>query len=85
MATHELEFSTFAHGHYVDLMPFQYGREQCEPGHAFGPARREHFLFHYIISGRGLLMTTSEPRARAEPSATFASRPVRGFSSSLVR
>ena len=60
MATHELEFSTFAHGHYVDLMPFQYGREQCEPGHAFGPARREHFLFHYIISGRGLLMTTSE-------------------------
>lgn len=60
MPTHELEFSTFTQGHYVDLMPYQYGREACEPGHAFGPARRSHFLFHYIISGRGLLMTTDE-------------------------
>ena len=58
MPSHELEFSTFSHGHYVDLMPYQYGREACEAGHAFGPATRSHFLFHYIISGRGLLMTT---------------------------
>ena len=64
MPSHELEFSAFPNGHYVDLMPFQYGREQCEPGHAFGPARRSHFLFHYIISGRGLLMTTEESGAK---------------------
>ena len=66
MATHELEFSTFTHGRYVDLMPYQYGREACEPGHAFGPARRDHFLFHYIISGRGLLMTTDEKGVKTD-------------------
>ena len=66
MPTHELEFSTFAHGHFVDLMPYQYGREQCEPGHAFGPAQRNHYLFHYIISGRGMLMTTREGGSKAD-------------------
>lgn len=60
MATHELEFSTFASGNYVDLMPYQYGREACEPGHAFGPARRSHYLFHYIIAGSGTLTSTDE-------------------------
>ena len=60
MAAHELEFSTFASGNYVDLMPYQYGREACEPGHAFGPARRSHYLFHYIIAGSGTLTSTDE-------------------------
>lgn len=60
VSTHELEFSTFPSGHYVDLMPYQYGRERCEPGHAFGPARRSHYLFHYVISGRGTLMASDE-------------------------
>ena len=66
MPAHELEFSTFPSGHYVDLMPYQYGREACTPGHAFGPARRSHFLFHYIISGRGLLMSTNDSGAKAD-------------------
>lgn len=66
MPAHELEFSTFPHGHYVDLMPYQYGREACEPGHAFGPARRSHFLFHYIITGRGLLMSTDENGVKSD-------------------
>ena len=66
MATHELEVSTFPHGHFVDLMPFQYGREQCTPGHAFGPAQRKHYLFHYIISGHGLLMATQESGNRTD-------------------
>ncbi len=53
MRPHEIEFSTFEGGIFTDLVPYQYGREVCVPGHAFGPARRSHYLFHYIIEGSG--------------------------------
>ena len=66
MPSHDLEFSTFPSGHFVDLMPYQYGREACEPGHAFGPARRTHYLFHYVISGHGTLMSTDESGLRTD-------------------
>lgn len=59
MRPHEIDFSTFEGGIFTDLMPFQYGREVCAPAHAFGPARRSHFLFHYILSGSGTFNTTS--------------------------
>ena len=35
---------------------YQYGYEQCDPGHSFGPVARNHYLFHYVISGTGTLM-----------------------------
>ena len=60
MRPHEIEFSTFDGGVFTDLMPYQYGREVCTPGHAFGPARRSHFLFHYILDGCGSLSTVDE-------------------------
>lgn len=40
---------------FIDLSIFQSGAEQCEAGHSFGPARREHYLFHYVLSGNGML------------------------------
>ena len=39
----------------MDLRLFQYGWEQCAPLHSFGPFVRNHFLFHYVISGKGRL------------------------------
>lgn len=42
---------------FVDINLFQVGWEKCNPLHQFGPAVRNHFLFHYVISGKGYLHT----------------------------
>ena len=49
-------FHIFPSENFIDLGMYQYGYEQCEPGHSFGPVARNHYLFHYIISGTGTLM-----------------------------
>ena len=36
-----------------DLIVYHYGMQECKAGHSFGPALRDHFLIHYIISGSG--------------------------------
>lgn len=48
-------FSVFPNENFVDLCLYQFGKEQCDPAHSFGPAARNHYLFHYVISGTGKL------------------------------
>ena len=55
MNENEFYFSIFPNERFIDLGLYQFGMEQCSPSHSYGPAARNHFLFHYIISGTGTL------------------------------
>lgn len=44
---------TLNHTDNIELNLYQYGEENCHKGHRFGPAVRQHYLFHYVISGTG--------------------------------
>ena len=50
------DFTIFPSINFVDLGLYQFGREDCDPAHSFGPAIRNHYLFHYILSGKGTFM-----------------------------
>lgn len=51
----EVIFSVFPNENFIDLGLYQYGWEQCDPSHSFGPAARNHYLFHLCLSGTGKL------------------------------
>ena len=68
-------FNIFPNENFIDLGMYQYGYEQCEPGHSFGPATRKHYLFHYIISGTGTLMADN---AKGE-TQTYSIKSGQGF------
>ena len=57
---HNLLFSIFPNEKFIDLGLYQYGWERCDPAHMYGPAARNHFLFHYVISGTGTLMADNQ-------------------------
>lgn len=47
---------TFSSTHLLDnieLNLYTCGHEQCEPNHAYGPAVRSGYLFHFVLSGTG--------------------------------
>jgi AraC-like DNA-binding protein len=54
----DYSFSMFPNDNFLDLRLYQYGWEQCAPLHSFGPFVRNHYLFHFVISGRGYLDST---------------------------
>ena len=51
----KLKFHVFQDERFVDLNLYQYGWERTEPLHAYGPHKRDHYLFHFVISGKGTL------------------------------
>ena len=51
----EVIFSVFPSENFVDLGLYQFGWEHCTPSHSFGPAARNHYLFHFCLSGTGTL------------------------------
>ncbi len=54
----DFTFSVFPMENFVDLGLYQFGWEQCAPSHSYGPAARNHYLFHYVLSGTGTLFAT---------------------------
>jgi len=53
-------FSVFQDERFMDLTIYQYGYEQCESLYHYGPHIRNNYLFHYVISGKGVLQACDE-------------------------
>lgn len=41
--------------HFPYLNPVEVGEEKCKAGHTFGYYVRNHYLLHYVVSGKGML------------------------------
>ncbi|MFR4392926.1 MAG: AraC family transcriptional regulator [Ruminococcus callidus] len=70
-----LIFSIFPNQNFVDLGLFQFGWERCTPAHSFGPAARNHYLFHYVLSGTGTLMADDSKGV----TQTYSIKSMQGF------
>ncbi len=45
---------------FGDINPLSMGSEKCVPNHSYGPATREYYLIHYVVSGCGRFFTEKE-------------------------
>ena len=48
---------------YERINPVQFGFESCEKSHGFGPATRTYWLFHYVVSGKGVFQINEKKYA----------------------
>lgn len=56
----KLKFHVFRDERFVDLNLYQFGWERTTPAHSYGPHARNHYLFHYVIAGRGVLLANEQ-------------------------
>lgn len=47
---HFLNYNT-----YNDLNLYEVGTQKCPPSYSYGPVVREHYILHYVYSGKGIL------------------------------
>ena len=57
---HKFKFHVFRDERFIDLNLYQFGWERNDPAHSYGPHARNHYLFHYVISGRGKLFANNQ-------------------------
>ena len=60
ISPNKLKFHVFRDERFIDLNLYQFGWERTEPLHSYGPHARNHYLFHYVISGRGTLFANEQ-------------------------
>ena len=60
--------------HYSGLNPVIFGYEECLPSHTFGPAVREYWLLHYVVSGFGVFEREGQ-RHTVHPGELFVIQP----------
>lgn len=44
----------------IDLKLYYCGTEDCQPGHSWGPAVKDHYKIHYVHSGKGIFKIGEE-------------------------
>ena len=59
----KLKFHVFRDERFIDLNLYQFGWERTAPLHSYGPHARNHYLFHYVISGKGTLFANEKEYA----------------------
>ena len=57
------KFHVFRDERFTDLNLYQFGWERTSPAHSYGPHARNHYLFHYIIAGHGVLQANEQEYA----------------------
>ena len=49
----------------VSLSVYNVGYQLCDAGYQWGPGIRDHYLIHYVISGKGMLIRNRCPCSKS--------------------